>query len=122
MGPSLVAVRLRVKEYPAASTPATPQAAMMSRIAPAVMRGKRTEAVRMIERVTSTPTTAAVKALVFGPFTQGPRTSLSLQSSSRKTEAEGSRTPARVCTPAVSRPSGEPGISTMVAASPTSPA
>ena len=46
----------------------------------------------------------------------GPSTSGSLQSSSRKTLALGSSTPARAWTDSVITPSGAPGISTMPAA------
>lgn len=86
------------------------------------MSGYRTEAGRITNSMTSTPTAAAVKALAFGPLTHGPRTCLSLHSSKRNTLADGSSTPTRVCTPSVSRSSGEPGIITIVAAAATSPA
>jgi hypothetical protein len=45
-------------------------------------------------------------------FAQGPRTSLSLQSSNKKTVADGKRTPASACTPVVMTPSGAPGMIT----------
>src|SRR5207302_1012294 len=54
-----------------------------------------------------------------GRFTHGPRTSRSLQSSSRKTVAEGSSTPASAWTDVVMSPSGAPGMSTMPAANST---
>ena len=60
--------------------------------------------------------TAPVKAFSQRPFTHGPSTALSLQSSSRNTVALGSSTPASVCTASVSSPSGAPGVSTIAAA------
>ena len=54
--------------------------------------------------------------VVLRPLTHGPSTAWSVHSSSRYTVALGSSTPARAWTPSVSSPSGEPGISTIVAA------
>ena len=71
---------------------------------PLVMPGKRTEAVRIIDSMTSTAITAPVKMLRRVELAQGPRTSLSLHSSSRNTEALGSNTPASVCTALVRSP------------------
>ncbi len=49
-------------------------------------------------------------------LTQGPNTSRSLHRSSKNTLALGRSSPARACTPVVIKPSGAPGISTIVAA------
>ena len=63
-----------------------------------MIAGKSTDAVRMIDSITSAAMTAPVKRFSQRPFTQGPSTALSLQSSSRKTVALGRSTPASVCT------------------------
>ena len=57
--------------------------------------------------------------LSHGRLTQGPRTSLSLQSNRRKTVALGRSTPASAWTLVVIRPRGAPGMSTMIAAAAT---
>ena len=56
---------------------------------PPVIRGNRTLAVRITDITTRTHMTAAVKTLSFFEFTHGPRTSLSLHRSKRKTVALG---------------------------------
>ena len=81
-----------------------------------VAKASSTLAVKTMDIITRIAMTVDVKRFSFRPFTHGPSTSRSLHSSSRNTVAEGSSTPARVCTPSVIRPSGEPGIRTMVAA------
>ena len=70
----------------------------------------------------STPMTSVVTALSQSRLHHGPRTALSLHSSSKNTAAEGRSTPARACTPTVIRPSGACGMSTMPAATATRPA
>ena len=67
------------------------------------------------DRSTSTPTMIAATMFSQRGLIHGPSTSRSLQSSSRKQDALGSRMPARACTDVVSSPSGAPGISTMPA-------
>ena len=76
-----------------------------------------TEIIRIADSMTRTPITTVARTLVGVLFTHGPRTSLSLHSSSKKTVALGSSTPARTWTPSVSKPSGDPGSSTTAAAS-----
>ena len=102
------------------STDTAAQEAQIATICPAVMPGKTTDAVSTTDSVIRTAITPEVNTLVMRRFTHGPSTSLSLQSSSRKSVALGSSTPARTWTPSVISPSGEPGISTIVAAPPTS--
>ncbi len=76
------------------------------------MWGNSTEQVKMTDRQTSTATTAAVNMLVLRPLAQRPSTSRSMHSISRNTLADVSGTPAKTCTPSVSRPSADPGMST----------
>ena len=68
------------------------------------------------------PITRVVTALSQSRLHHGPRTALSLQSSSRKTAAEGRSTPARACTATVIRPNGACGMRTMPPATATKPA
>ena len=83
------------------------------------MLGKATVATSARDISTSTPMiTAAITFSQFG-LDHGPSTSVSLQSSSRKTVALGKRTPASACTEVVIRPSGAPGIRTIPAAAST---
>ncbi len=67
----------------------------------------------------STEMITVESAFSHGRFTQGPSTSLSLQSSSRNTVALGRSTPAKAWTPVVMRPRGAPGMMTMTAATVT---
>ena len=92
------------------------------RIAADPIEGNSTLAVSTIDNVTNTATTAEVKTFRRRLFTHGPNTSRSLHNNSRNTVADGNSTPARVCTPSVSNPSGLPGISTIVAATNNRPA
>ena len=73
-------------------------------------------AVRIADKITSTPTIAAATALSQLGLVHGPSTAWSLHSSRRKTVALGSSTPARAWTAVVIVPSGAPGISTIAAA------
>ena len=76
----------------------------MATIWPAVMCGSATDAVRISDSVISSAITPPAKALVHRPLTHGPRTALSLHSSSKNTVALGSSTPARTWTPSVNSP------------------
>jgi hypothetical protein len=78
--------------------------------------GNRVVAVRIAERMTSTPTITLASAFSQPGLVHGPRTALSLQSSKRNTVADGSSTPARACTTLVIVPKGAPGMSTIAAA------
>ena len=86
-----------------------------------VMPVKSTDSVRISDSITSAATTTPVKRLRLRDFAQGPSTARSLQSSSRKTDALGSSTPASVCTALVKTPSGVPGASTSAVATTIKP-
>ncbi len=90
---------------------------MIAMIVPPDTVPNTTEIIKIADSMTSAPITIVARTLVRSLFTQGPRTSLSLHSSSRNTVALGSSTPARTWTPSVSSPSGDPGSSTTAAAS-----
>src|SRR5262249_17914653 len=112
---------LAAKKAPA-PTPTAPATARIVVTVAEDTEPKSTEAIKIAESTTRTPTTVAPSALVSLPLTQGPSTSRSLHSISRNTVALGSSTPASTCTPTVKSPSGEPGISTTAAATPISAA
>jgi len=86
------------------------------------MSGKNTVAARMSDSTTSTPTITEATAFNHGLLTCGPSTARSLHSSTRNTVALGRRMPASACTARVSSPSGAFGMSTIPAATTTSPA
>jgi hypothetical protein len=102
-----------------AAAAASPIASAAKRISVSVVTstcGNRVVAVRIAERITSTPTIAVVIALSQPGFVHGPSTALSLHSSSRNTAADGSSTPASAWTAVVIVPSGAPGINTLAIA------
>ena len=68
---------------------------------------------RISDRTRRTDTITLETMFINGRFTQGPRTSLSLHKSRRKTVALGSSTPASAWTPVVINPRGALGMSTI---------
>jgi hypothetical protein len=90
----------------------------MSRICRAVMAG--TGPCRsMTDTDTSMATIATVNMSVLRSFSDGLRTSLPLQAAAVTRSRWASSTPASTCTPSVSRPNGEPRMSTIVTETPT---
>ena len=83
---------------------------------PTSMCGNRVVTISVPERTSSMPTMIPATPLSQPGLTHGPSTSGSLQRSSKKTLADGSRSPARAWTVVVIRPSGAPGMRTIPAA------
>jgi hypothetical protein len=77
--------------------------------------GKTVVAIRISDSSTSVATITLASTLSQPGLRHGPSTSRSLHSSSRKTVALGSSTPASACTAVVITPSGAWGISTIAA-------